>query len=183
MAKSKVKNIFQDYEPLWKYIRGEAKWAYVLEPDDYGNWSVNIYSDEIEELIPELKEMLDKAVEHVENEGKEIKVISDEFTKVDKEGNTFMKFTRKKYDDDTPPVKLYNVRGQEVTGEWTEPIGGGSKVRVKVMFKPFYIPATKSVGISKKLLALQIIENKKFSDDGFTNESSDDDAPFESEEY
>ena len=53
MAKSKVKNIFQDYEPLWKYIRGEAKWAYVLEPDDYGNWSVNIYSDEIEELIPE----------------------------------------------------------------------------------------------------------------------------------
>jgi len=184
MAKRKIKNVFEDYEPLWKFIRGTGKWVNIIKPDDYGSWSLNLYGDEVEELETELQAYLEEAKEFAISEGKDVQVIGDIFG-TDSDGNRFIKLKKKQYDEDTPRPKIYNVTGEEVTDQWTDPIGGGSKLRVKVMIKPYYMPSTKMLGLSKKLLAVQIIENKQYAGGGggFQDESSGDNPPFESEDY
>ncbi len=182
--KRRAVNIFEDYDPLWRFIRGEGKWVNIVQPDDYGNWSINLYGDEALELETELQAYLDEAVEFAKEKGKDVQVVADLYSK-DQEGNKYLKLKKKQYDEDTPRPKIYNVTGEEVTDEWTEPIGGGSKLRVKVMFKPYYMGSTKSIGLSKKLIAVQIIENKKFAGGGggFQDESSGENPPFETEDY
>ena len=182
MAKKRVKSIFEDYDVLWKFARGTAKWAYLLEPDDYGNWSLNLYGPEVEEMEEELQAYLDEAVEFAKEQGKDVQAVAPIYNK-DNEGNTFMKVKKKQYDEDTPRPKIFNVTGEDVTDTWSEPIGGGSTVRVKMLIKPYYMPTTKTVGLSKKLIAVQIIKNKSFTTNGgFTDESSNDNPPFEVEE-
>ena len=183
MAKKKIKNIFEDYEVKWEYIRGTANWVYLLEPDDYDNWSLNLYGDQVDALEEDLQEYLDTAVEFVKEQGKEVTTVAPIYN-VDQEGKKFFKLKKKKYDENTPKPKIYNVSGDEVTDSWNKPIGAGSVVRVKVMIKPYYIPATKTVGLSKRLLAVQIIKNETFGGDaGFKDESNNGDTPpFEVEE-
>ena len=179
MAKRKIKNIFEDWTPEWKFVRGEGKWNYFVEPDDYDNWGTQLYGKEVEELIPELEEIRDKAVEFVKEQGKEVTNVNPVY-KEDKEGNKYINFRKKKYDEETTPPKLYNVSGDEITGEFNQPVGGGSTLRVKTMIKPYYIPASKTVGVSTKLIAVQIIKNNfNGTSAGFSDESGEDNPPFD----
>jgi hypothetical protein len=186
MAKKKVKSIYENTEPLWKYIRGEGYWVSIKEPDDYGNWNVNLYGDEVMELEEELQAYLNEAVEFAKAEGKDVQNVADVF-KTDKEGRKYLKAKKTQYDEDTPPPKIYNITGDEVTDEWKDPIGGGSKLRIKVMIKPYYMNTTKTVGLSTKLMAVQVIKNKEFAGgSGFGDESGGDTPPFdtvENEDY
>jgi hypothetical protein len=182
MAKKKVKSVFADYEPLWKFVRGEGYWVNIKDPDDYGNWNVNLYGNEVDELKEELEAYLEDAVEFAKGEGKDVQTVADIY-KTDKEGRKFIKFKKPQYDEDTPGPKVFNVTGEEVTDSWNAPIGGGSKLRVKALIKPYYMPTTKTVGLSFKLLAVQIIENKEFAGgSGFGDESGGDTPPFDTAE-
>ncbi len=181
MAKKRIVNIFSEAEPLWKYLKGTGQWITVVDADDYDKWSVNLYGDEVLDLRTELQAFLDEAVAFAESEGKEVKNIAGLYKEY--QGKEYIQFKKPKYDDDTEPPKLYNITGEEITGKMKKPIGGGSTVRIRAMIKPYYMASTKSVGLTYRLLALQIIENKEYAGaSGFEDESGGSKAPFEVEE-
>ena len=183
MAKKKIVNIFEDYEPLWKFVRGDGYWVTIKQPDEYGNWGCKLYNGEVPELEEELEAYLAEAVEFAKDKGKDVQNVAPAL-KTDNEGRKFLKCKKVQYDDDTPPPKIYSITGEEITDTFNEPIGGGSYIRVKVLIKPYYMGTTKTVGLSSKLLAIQIIKNKEFAGgSGFGNEATDDNPPFETEDY
>lgn len=178
MAKKKIINIFADAEPIWSYIKGTGQWINVVEPDDYDKWSVNLYGDEVLDMEDELNAYIDEAVAFAKAEGKVVDNVAYPYAEYD--GKRYIQFKKPVYDDTTEPPKLYNISGDEITGQYKKPIGGGSTVRVRAMFKPYYMGSTKTVGISKKLLAMQIIENKEFKGaSGFGDESDGETVPFD----
>lgn len=184
MAKKKIVNIFEEAEPIWSYIKGTGQWINVVEPDDYDKWSVNLYGEEVLEMKDELTAFVDEAVAFAREQGKVVDNVAYPYSEYD--GKEYIQFKKKVYDADTPPPQLYNLHGDEITGTYRKPIGGGSSVRVRAMFKPYYMGTTKTVGVSKKLLALQILENKEYKGaSGFVDESGGadrvDEAPFEAE--
>ncbi len=177
-AKKKIVNIFEDYDVLWRFVKGPCKWVSIVAPDDYGNWSLNMYGDEIEDIKEEIQGYLDEAVRFAKEKGKDVQTINP-ILKVDNEGKSFMKIKKPQYDEDTPQPKIYNITGDEVTDTFKTPIGGGSMLRVKMLVKPYYMGTTKSVGVSMKLLAVQVIKNVEFAGgSGFNDESSTDNPPF-----
>jgi hypothetical protein len=178
MAKKKIVNIFEDAEPIWSYIKGTGQWINVVTPDDYDKWSVNLYGDEVMDMEAELTAYVDEAVAYAKEQGKVVENVAYPYAEYD--GKKYIQFKKKVYDDATEPPKLYNISGDEITGQYKKEIGGGSTVRVRAMFKPYYMGTTKTVGVSKKLLALQIIENKEYKGaSGFQDESTTDNAPFD----
>ena len=182
MAKVKqAPSIFTDTEPLWHYVKGTGQWINVVDVDEYGKWSVNLYGDEVLALETELQAYLDEAVAFAKEQGKDVKAVADLYKEYD--GKRYIQFKKPQYDEDTEGPKLYNVHGDEVTGTFKKPIGGGSTVRVRAMIKPYYMASTKTVGLTYKLLAMQIIENKEYKGaSGFGDESGGaEKAPFETE--
>lgn len=182
MAKKKIVNIFAEAEPIWKYVKGTGQWINVVEPDDYDKWSVNLYGEEVLEMDDELTAFLEEAVAFAKSEGKDVQTVAQTYKEYD--GKKYIQFKRPKYDEDTEPPKLYNIHGDEITGTYKKEIGGGSTVRVRAMIKPYYMASTKTVGLTYKLLALQIIENKEYKGaSGFGDESGGaeptEEAPFE----
>lgn len=181
MAKAKIKNIFADHEPIWKYVRGTGNWNAVIEPDDYDKWSINLSGDEVEELEGELQGALDEAVSFAKEEGKVVNTVAELFKKTN-DGKRYIQFKKVKYDDDTEGPKLYNISGDEITGQLKKEPGGGSTFRIKAMIKPYYMATTKTVGLSYKLLAVQIIESKEYAGSaGFGDESNSETPPFDAE--
>jgi len=154
----------------------DADYGYV----GVGKGKINLYKEKtvVKKSISE-----DQAVEYAKEKGKDVQNVAH-FLKKDKQGREFIHAKRKQYDVETLPPKIYSVTGEEITDQFNEPVGGGSAIRAKVMIKPYYMPTTKTVGVSTKLLAVQIIKNKEFAGgSGFTDESSQDNPPFETEDY
>lgn len=181
MAKKKIVSIFKDYDPLWKYVRGVGNWNALIEPDDYEKWSTNLSGPEVDELEDELQAFLDDAVQFVKEEGKVVESIAPIF-KETQEGNKYIQFKKTQYEEDTDGPKLYNVTGEEITGKLKREPGGGSTLRVKAMIKPYYMATTKTVGLSYKLLAVQIIEAKEYAgSSGFGDESNGETPPFDAD--
>jgi len=184
MAKRKAvkrEDIYEGVEPLWKYVRGTGQWNAVIDPDQYDKWSTNLYGDEVLELKEELQAYLDEAVEIAKKAGKVVANIANPYAEYnDKE---YIQFKKKFYDEDTTPPKLYNITGEEITGQLKGEPGGGSELRVRAIFKPYYMATTKTVGLSKGLLAVQIINNKQYvGASGFEDESTGEKAPFDTAE-
>ena len=176
MAKKKIVNIFENAEPIWKYVRGTGDWISIIDPDDYEKWRVNFYGEEVEEMETELQGVLDEAVKFAEGEGKVVTTVANLYKEYD--GKRYIQFKRKQYDEDTEGPKLYNITGEEITGKLKKEPGGGSTLRLRVMIKPYYMATTKTVGLSYKLLAVQIIESKEYAgSSGFGDESNGDDKP------
>jgi hypothetical protein len=190
MAKEKVTNLFKDYDPMWEYVKGEGQWNNFITPDaEYDTWSTNLYGQEVEDLEPALQAYLDEAVEFLKEQGKEPEDLADLY-KV-KDGKKYINFKRKGYNGENTPPKLYNVTGEEITGELKQDPWGGSTIRVRAMIKPYFMPAKKQgrtlipsiAGLSYQLLAVQIIENKQGNtQSGFVDESKGGDvAPFDAD--
>jgi len=182
MAKRKIINIFKDTDPLWKYVRGTGNWTSIVDTDDYDAWTTNLSGDEVDELSTELSEYLNEAVKFAKEEGKQIDNIADNFYKTAQDGTKYIKFKRAKYDEDTEGPKIFNITGEDITGQVKKDPGGGSTLRVRAMIKPYYMASTKTVGLSFKMLAVQIINNKEYvGASGFGDESTGETPPFEVE--
>lgn len=190
MAKQKTNdNIFKDHEVMWKYVKGIGNWNSVIEVNKYDSWSVNLSGEEVEELEGELQGYLDEAVDFAKEQGKEVDDVADLY-KVNKDGKKYIQFKRKGYNGENTPPKLYNIHGDETTGQVKTEPGGGSTLRLRVMVKPYFMPSKKVgkvevpsiVGLSYQLLAVQIIENKEYAgQSGFGDESggAKETAPFD----
>jgi hypothetical protein len=159
-------------------IKGEAKWAKVLEPDQYDNFAVDIYGD-YSHVVEEAEAIAEKARELVEAAGKQVNGVAD-VTKENAEGGQYVQFKRKGSKADgspnTPP-KIYNASGALVEN-WSKLIGNGSKVGVAYYLAPYYMASTKMVGVSLKFYAVQVIDLVEYSGGGgnsspFDNESGE----------
>ena len=183
MAKQKRENIYENTEPLWKYVKGTGNFNALRDVDQFEKWSTNLSGEEVEDLEVEMKAMLDEAVKLAEEKGKVVKNVADLYKTY--EGKKFIVFKKKQYDEETKGPKLYNVHGDELVDlkGFQEP-GGGSTLRVRAIIKPYYMATTKTVGLSYGMLACQIIDNKQYvGASGFGDESggAKEEAPFETE--
>ena len=158
--------VFEEVEPKFGFMKGEAKWAHILKPSQYDKYSIDLYGDEVIEHIPVFEEMAQKAAEEIKQAGKKVALVADVYKEND-EGVKYIQFkkaaTGKEGPIPHPPI--YDVYGNLVE-DWDKLIGNGSIVKVKYVAKPYYMAATKTVGISYKLLALQVIKLVEYTEGG-----------------
>lgn len=176
---AKFKPVIENTKGIWgKTPKGEAKWCKVLEPDMYGNYATDIYlSDEdTNKFIKELEALRAEAKKEVEDKGKVVNMEADVF-KVDQEGKKYFQFKAKS--EYTERIPIYNIKGVEVE-DWDKLIGNGSIIKVSYLVSPYYMASTKTVGISFKLRAIQVIKLVEYGGSEFSDESED--APFSEEE-
>ena len=160
--------------------KGKAKWCKWQKPDQFGKYSVDLYIEDEEvrqEFINKLEELKEKAKKEVVAKGKKI-MLDMPVYKEDDEGNIFFNFKRDAVKKDGTEIKIpiYNVYGKE-DKEFNALIGNGSIIKVKYAANPYYIPATKMLGVSLKLLAIQVIDLVEYQEGGsagFSNEAEDD---------
>lgn len=181
-VRGKVTFETEETQPKFGYVKGEAKWAKVLEPDDYGNFSISLYGEGVEELETELQSMLDAAVKEIDDAGKKYQVA--DILKEDDDGKKFLSFKLKAVDFEGNPNKItmYDASGKKVD-DWSELVGNGSIVKIKYRAAPYYMNSTKMVGLSYRFYAVQVIKLVEYSggDSGFEDETSSD-APFDTED-
>lgn len=168
-------------EAKFGYVKGEAKWAQLLEPDQFGNYSINMYGDNVVELKEELEAMRDSAYDEVVEAGKKANKV--DVTKFDDEGKEFIgfKLPETNYEGKPNKIVMYDAAGNKVD-DWDKLVGNGSLVKIKYRVSPYYMASTKNVGISYKFYAVQVINLVEYQggDSGFGDETSDD-SPFDTE--
>jgi hypothetical protein len=182
MAKAQQLAVITDTPPIFGYLKGTTKWAKVLEVDNYGKFSINMYPDAntLEKLKESFTSVLKQAEEEAVSKDKKVLMTAD-FIKVDEEGKEFLAFKLPElnYQDEPNKIDIYNAHGKKEEG-WDKLIGNGSLVKIKYMAKPYYMASTRTVGVSLKFYAVQVIELVEYgnSDSGFGDET-DDDVPFD----
>ena len=156
--------------------RGKAKWCKRDTPDDYGKFSVNLYlSDEDTEAFKTMLEDMRKAgADLVDDNGKKISGLADVY-KEDADGNVFFTFKVDASKVETGKITIVDKFGKG-DNDFNKKIGNDSVIKVKYMAKPYYMASTKQVGVSLRLMAIQVIELKEYSGGGsdFSDESTSD---------
>ena len=191
--KGKVGFVYVDkgedqYYSQFGYLKGTSKWTKVLQPDQYGNYAVDVYpsEDDLNHIKDIATEIANDAKELVEGAGKQVKMVND-VSKFDQEDVEYIQFKRKasKQDgSDVPPPKIYDAGGTHVA-DWNKLVGNGSTVKVGYTLTPYYMAATKTVGVSFKFYAIQIIKLSEYTggtgggSGGFGDETDSNDAPFD----
>lgn len=170
-----------DTENVFGYVKGTTKWAQILEVDDYGKYSVNMYGDDVVELKEELEALRGEAAKEVEELGKKYELA--DVLKTDDVGEEFISFKLppENYEGKEQKITMLDAGGN-VVEYWDKLVGNGSNVKIKYMFSPYYMSSSKMVGISYKIYAMQVINlvEYKASDSGFGDETVSD-VPFEVE--
>ncbi len=182
----KGKVVFGKDAAKFGYLKGKAKWAHILQPNQFDNYGVDLYGPEVEEHIELFEEMLQEAKEGVEELGKKVQAVAEPYKVNEETGEKFLSFKLPAigYDGKPNKVKVFDVYGKDVTDSWSKLIGNGSIVKVKYRAKPYYSPAAKTVGISYRFYAIQVIDlvEYKAGDSGFGDESEEgfggEDVPF-----
>jgi len=177
--KGKVTFEEESSQAAFGYTKGECKWAKILEIDDYGNYSISMYGDEVVELKEELEAMRDSAAKEVEELGKKYELA--DVIKTDGDGKQFIgfKLPENDYEGNPNKITMYDAGGAKVE-DWDELVGNGSIVKIKYRIAPYYMSSTKMVGVSFKFYACQVINHVKYAqgNSGFGDET-DDQAPFD----
>jgi len=180
---AKQKQVIQETEAKFGYVKGTCKWAKVLEPGQFGSFTIDMYGDDVEALFTEMEELRGEGAAEVAAAGKKYQEV-DVFKENEETGQKFIQFKlpEEGYDGKQNQVKIFDVSGKEVTDSWDALIGNGSTVKVKYMAKPYYMASTKNVGISYKFYAVQVIKLEEYTagESGFGDET-DGDAPFDTE--
>lgn len=156
----------EEYATEWATIKGEAKWAEVLEPsylyDANGLYSVKLYGDDVVKFANEVLEPLrNKAYDAIIGLGvKYSKTTMADILKIDDDGKEFLHFKlkAKKFGGEDTKPKIYDIKANNVTETWDKLIGNGSEIKVRAYCAPYYMAKGKTVGISCKFEAVQIIK-------------------------
>jgi len=180
IVKGKVTFTEEGSEAQFGYVKGEAKWAKVLEVDDYGNYSISLYGDQVAELKEELESMQKSAAKEVEELGKKYELAP--LFKTDNDGKQFLgfKLPEKNYQGEDNHIDIYDAGGNKIE-DWDKLVGNGSVVKLKYRIAPYYMGSTKMVGISYKFYAIQVIKLVEYTagDRGFGDET--DKTPFDTD--
>lgn len=173
---------------------GEANFPYLNTPDTKfdadGVYRVNLFVDdspEFQALITKLEAILEEAIEDFKEEGKRVNGKMPLFETEEDTGRIYMKFKQKalirpKKGGDPIEVKvaLFDKNNRPLTDE----IGRGSLLKVCFEAIPYHVAATKMVGLSYRIVAVQVRELKtrdNFDDGasfGFESEGNED-VPFD----
>jgi len=174
---AKFKSVIEDTQAEVIFLRGKAKWAQVLEPNQYGDFSINIYpsSEDLEDYTKRVEDIRDRALSEVEEKGKKINGVNEVF-KEDEDGDIYIqaKLPEKNYDNKPNKIDIVDIEGNLIE-DFDKLIGNGSDVVVKLYTKPYYMNSNKMVGISTKFYAIQIVRLVEYSAGGndFQNLSSE----------
>lgn len=155
--------------------RGKTKWCKWNQPDTYGKFSVNVYftDEDTEALNKTLTSMRDEAVKVATGSGKKVNGVAD-ILREDSDGNMFFNFKVDASKIESGKVTIVDKFGKE-DKDFNKLIGNDSIVKVKYMARGYHMPSTKQVGVSLRLMAIQVIELNEYSGSGgsdFSDESS-----------
>lgn len=159
--------------------KGYAQYPYLLEPDTKfnpeGDYKVNLAMDDNEatkKLITKLDQILDNFYEENEDvanaQAKGRKVMKADIFEYDSEGRVVLKFKQKavitKKDGSKFEVKIpqFDAKGKPMKAN----IGRDSVIKVNFSIKPYYMPTNKTVGLSLRPVAVQVIDLKEFTSGG-----------------
>lgn len=154
------------------FVRGTTKWASIIEPNQFGNFSVQLTpnKEDLEKYINTLEAMRDSAAKEVEEAGKKIAGLAD-VVKEDDEGSIYIHAQLKQegFEGKENSIQIFDVQGREIEN-FDKLIGNGSEVVAKIYVKPYYMNNNKMVGISTKFYALQLVNLIEFGKStGFGN--------------
>jgi len=187
MAIKKPQQIITDTEAVYGYLKGTAKWAKVLEPDDYGKYSINVYpeKEDLDKHVTMFESIIASAKSEVEDKDKKVVGLADA-VKEDDEGKEFFSFKlpAEGYNGTMNKIDIYDASGKKVD-DWDRLVGNGSTVKVKFQARPYYMNSTKMVGVSLKFYAVQVINLVEYSakgDSGFGDETGGSNVPFDTDD-
>lgn len=160
--------------------KGYAQYPYLKDPDTKfnpdGDYKVNLAMDDNEatgKLIAKLQETLEDFYNSNEEVAKAVakgrKVIMSDIYENDEEGRIVLKFKQK--------AKITKKNGEKINiklpqfdsrGNPTEAanIGRDSVIKVNFSVRPYYLPTTKTCGLSLRPVAIQVIQLNEFSGGG-----------------
>jgi len=179
--KGRVK--FEEVENVFGYVKGTTQWAQILDLDLYGNYSVNLYGDDVVEMKEEIESIISDASKEVEKIGKKYEGHNvAKALKMDDDGKEYIAFKLppENWKKETQSVVMYDAGGNKID-DWDKLVGNGSTVKIKYMISPYYMASSKTVGVSFKFYAMQVIDLVEYTgkaDSGFSDETSGD-APFD----
>lgn len=183
--------------------RGYAQYPYLKDPDTKfnpdGDYKVNLAMDDNEvtgKLIAKLQQILEEFYDSDEEVAKAIakgrKVVMTDVFEKDEEGRLVLKFKQKakitKKNGEKIDVKLpqFDSRGKPMEAA---NIGRDSVIKVNFSVRPYYLPTTKTCGLSLRPVAIQVIELHEFTGGGsaesygFSDEGEGYEAPSSEEPW
>lgn len=157
--------------------KGLAQYPSIKTPDTKfnpeGDYKVNLVMEDDEKtnaLVSKLEAILEDFYENDDNVKQVIakgrKVVTQDIYEKDEEGRIVMKFKQKavitKKDGSKIPVKIrqFDSKGKPIDVN----IGRDSVIKVSFTANPYYMPSTRTCGLSLRLLAVQVISLNEFGD-------------------
>lgn len=157
--------------------KGLAQYPSIKTPDTKfnpeGDYKVNLVMEDDEKtnsLVSKLEAVLEDFYENDDNVKQAIskgrKVVTQDIYEKDEEGHIVMKFKQKavitKKDGSKIPVKIrqFDSKGKPIDVN----IGRDSVIKVSFTANPYYMPSTRTCGLSLRLLAVQVISLNEFGD-------------------
>lgn len=157
--------------------KGLAQYPSIKTPDTKfnpeGDYKVNLVMEDDEKtnaLVSKLEAVLEDFYENDDDVlyaiSKGRKVVTQDIYEKDEEGRIVMKFKQKavitKKDGSKIPVKIrqFDSKGKPIDVN----IGRDSVIKVSFTANPYYMPSTRTCGLSLRLLAVQVISLNEFGD-------------------
>lgn len=157
--------------------KGLAQYPSIKTPDTKfnpeGDYKVNLVMEDDEKtnaLVSKLEALLEDFYENDDDVlyaiSKGRKVVTQDIYEKDEEGRIVMKFKQKavitKKDGSKIPIKIrqFDSKGKPIDVN----IGRDSVIKVSFTANPYYMPSTRTCGLSLRLLAVQVISLNEFGD-------------------
>lgn len=175
--------------------KGLAQYPALKTPDTKfnpeGDYKVNLVMEDDEKtnsLVSKLEAVLEDFYENDDNVKQAIskgrKVVTQDIYEKDEEGCIVMKFKQKavitKKDGSKIPVKIrqFDSKGKPIDVN----IGRDSVIKVSFTANPYYMPSTRTCGLSLRLLAVQVISLNEFGDSSASSYGFEEEEGYNGEE-
>lgn len=175
--------------------KGLAQYPSIKTPDTKfnpeGDYKVNLVMEDDEKtnsLVSKLEAVLEDFYENDDNVKQAIskgrKVVTQDIYEKDEEGRIVMKFKQKavitKKDGSKIPVKIrqFDSKGKPIDVN----IGRDSVIKVSFTANPYYMPSTRTCGLSLRLLAVQVISLNEFGDSSASSYGFEEEEGYNGEE-
>lgn len=157
-----------------------------------GDYKVNLVMEDDEKtnaLVQKLEAILEDFYENDDNVKQAIakgrKVVTQDIYEKDEEGRIVMKFKQKavitKKDGSRITVKIrqFDSKGKPLDVN----IGRDSVIKVCFSANPYYMPSTRTCGLSLRLLAVQVISLNEFGDSSASSYGFEEEEGYTGEEH
>lgn len=175
--------------------KGLAQYPSIKTPDTKfnpeGDYKVNLVMEDDEKtnsLVSKLEAVLEDFYENDDNVKQALskgrKVVTQDIYEKDEEGRIVMKFKQKavitKKDGSKIPVKIrqFDSKGKPIDVN----IGRDSVIKASFTANPYYMPSTRTCGLSLRLLAVQVISLNEFGDSSASSYGFEEEEGYNGEE-